>query len=248
MSPQRMRGLGRLLLIVGAIALLVVGYQVYVTDWFTDARQSELKSELEAEWSANPTEDPTVAHPRPANPALPDEKISEVPLGESFAIIRIPSFGTDWAKVVLEGTDEEKLVDGPGHYVDTAMPGETGNFALAGHRVGKGSPFLNLDRLEPGDPIVIETAANWYVYRVVGPDDPNGVPDQQIVAPSDVDTIAPVPNAPDAVANGAYITLTTCHPKFSDEKRLVVHGALDGAPLSKADYPTAADVPALAEG
>ena len=42
-----------------------------------------------------------------------------------------------------------ELVEGPGHYVDSAMPGEQGNFALAGHRVGKGSPFLDLDQLRP---------------------------------------------------------------------------------------------------
>jgi sortase A len=70
------------------------------------------------------------------------------------------------------------------------MTGEAGNVAVAGHRVGKGSPFLDLDRLRPGDPIVVETADAWYEYRVLG--DPqtgdlsvavDGVPGRQIVDP-----------------------------------------------------------------
>lgn len=238
LTRTAVRGIGQTFITLGVIVLLFVVYELYVTDWFNNAKQSELRNELEHQWA----EDPTVA-----GPTLPTEKFSDVPLGQGFAIVRIPRFGADWAKVVLEGTEEEELVDGPGHYVNTAMPGEVGNFALAGHRVGKGSPFLNLDQLGPGDPIVIETADSWFVYRVLGADDPNGVPAQQIVPPTDVDVIEPVPNAPGVEANGAYITLTTCHPKFSAEQRLIVHGVLDGQPLPKSQYPQAADVPALLE-
>jgi sortase A len=85
-----------------------------------------------------------------------------------------------------------------------AMPGEPGNVAVAGHRVGKGSPFLDLDQLRPGDPIVVETADAWYEYRVLG--DPqsgdlsvtvDGVPGRQIVDPSAIGVIAPVPGQPE---------------------------------------------------
>ena len=229
------RGVGQLLVTAGLVVLLFVVYEVWVTDLFSDRKQTELSQELREDW----TEDPTV-------PTLPDGGISEVPLGQGFAFIRIPAFGEDYVKVVLEGTDEEELVEGPGHYVDSAMPGEQGNFALAGHRVGKGSPFLDLDQLEPGDPIVIETADTWFTYRVVGPDDPNGIPSQQIVLPSDVSVIAPTPNGPlDGPASGAYLTLTTCHPKFSARERLIVHAVLDGEPVSKTDAPDGP--PALTE-
>ena len=87
------------------------------------------------------------------------------------------------------------------------MPGEQGNVALAGHRVGKGSPFLELDKLRPGDPIVVETAQSWFVYRVLGDPstgdfgtDPSGIPGQEIVRPTDVAVIA---RTPDAAADGA---------------------------------------------
>jgi sortase A len=125
------------------------------------------------------------------------------------------------------------------------MPGEQGNFAVAGHRVGRGSPFLDLDRMQPGDPIVVETSDYWYVYRVLGDpatgdydSDPSGIPGQHIVRPENVEVISPSPGGPaDGAPSGAYLTLTTCHPKYSAEQRLIIHAALDGAPVSKATTP-----------
>ena len=49
----------------------------------------------------------------------------------------------------------------------------------------------------------------------------------EIVAPSDVDVIAPVPGDPGAVPTERLITLTTCHPMFSARERFIVHGVLD---------------------
>jgi sortase A len=221
------RGLGEALVSVGLILLLFVLYEVYVTDLLTDRRQAELTRELYADWDADP--------PVPG---------SQVP-GDAIAVLYIPRLGDDYRQVVLEGTAEEQLSQGPGHYLGTALPGEQGNLALAGHRVGKGSPFLELDRLRPGDPIVVETADTWVVYRVLGDPatgdftgDPSGVPGQQIVLPTDIDVISPVPGLDEnAPPDGAYLTLTTCHPRFSARERLVVHAVLDGAPTAKDDAP-----------
>ena len=47
------------------------------------------------------------------------------------------------------------------------MPGQIGNFAVAGHRVTYGKPFNEIATIKPGDAIVIETATTWYVYRAV---------------------------------------------------------------------------------
>ncbi len=125
------------------------------------------------------------------------------------------------------------------------MPGALGNFAVAGHRVGQGSPFLDLDLLRPGDPIVVETEQGWYVYRVIGDPvtgrftpDSNGVPGQQIVPPTATGAIAAVPySSTEAIPTDAYLTLTTCHPKYSAKSRLIIHATLDGAPLPKATHP-----------
>ncbi len=73
----------------------------------------------------------------------------------------------DAAYAVVEGTRNEDLRAGPGHYVDTQMPGEPGNFALAGHRIGTGAVFQHLDRLDACDAVVVETEFRWITYRVL---------------------------------------------------------------------------------
>jgi sortase (surface protein transpeptidase) len=219
--------LGELLVTGGLVVLLFVVYEVYVTDWLTAGRQEELAEELQATWAAEPVA---------GRPGVP---------GDAVAVLHVPRLGDDYRRVVLEGTDEDVLAQGPGHYEGTALPGEQGNVAVAGHRVGKGSPFLELDLLQPGDPVVVETADSWFVYRVLGDEasgevtgDPSGIPGQHIVAPTAVEVISPTPGSgPTDPATGAYLTLTTCHPRFSAEQRLIVHARLDGAALSKAQHP-----------
>lgn len=223
------RGTGELLVTAGLVLLLFVVYELFVTDLLTGRRQAELTEQIRDEWgSADST-------PR-----------AQVP-GDAIALLHIPRFGADYQQVVLEGALEEQLSQGPGHYPGTAMPGELGNVALAGHRVGKGSPFLDLDQLRPGDPVVLETRDSWFVYRMLPlTGDPSGIPGQEIVAPSDVEVIAPVPNSPGAEPTAAYLTLTTCHPRFSARQRLIVHAVLDGEPVAKAAAPDGP--PALTEG
>jgi sortase A len=117
--------------------------------------------------------------------------------------------------------------------------------ALAGHRVGRGSPFLDLDALRPGDPIIVETRTSWFVYRVLGDAasgnfgaDPSGIPGQEVVLPTNLSVISPTPGAAaTAPPSGSYLTLTTCHPRFSARQRLVIHAKLDGVGTSKADQP-----------
>ncbi len=232
------RGLGELLVTGGLVVLLFVVYALFVTDLLNERRQAQLDEQVQAEW-----EQPS-AMPEVAEPAL----------GAPIAVLHIPRLGTDYRRVVLEGTAEDQLRHGPGHYVGTAMPGQQGNVAFAGHRVGKGSPFLDLDLLRPGDPVVVETADSWFVYRVLGDRgsgdfaaDPSGIPGRRIIRPTELDVVSPTPGAAaDAPPSGAYLTLTTCHPRFSARERLVVHAELDGAPHSKIDVP--GGPPALREG
>ncbi|MEO9236648.1 MAG: class E sortase, partial [Jatrophihabitantaceae bacterium] len=161
-------------------------------------------------------------------------------------------FGKDFVKTVVQGTDDTSLNVGPGHYVNSQLPGQIGNFAVAGHRVGKGEPFLNLDQLRPGDKIVVQTASNWYIYTMLGDQsayaaalkltsasarsraieaalsapDSQGVPGREIVAPSAAQVIAPVPDHPDETPTRAMLTLTTCHPKYTANQRMIVHAVL----------------------
>jgi sortase A len=230
------RTVGELLVTAGLVVLLFVVYELFVTDLVAAGQQADLSEELQQEWAAGRVED---------RPAVP---------GDALAVLYVPRLGTDYRRVVLEGTGEEQLAQGPGHYAGTAMPGERGNLAIAGHRVGRGSPFLDLDQLGPGDAVVVETVDSWFVYRVLGDGAGDGVtgaaagiPGRHIVRPTDVEVISPVPGeAADVAPDGAYLTLTTCHPKYSAEQRLVIHAVLTDEGASKAAAPDGP--PALREG
>lgn len=242
------RGLGELLLTLGMVALLFVFYLVYVTDWISADKQADATAALQEQWR---------------NPGGP---VDGPLVGEGIARLYAPALGPDFAFTVLEGTDQDTLAIGPGHYVGTAMPGQPGNFALAGHRVGKGAPFLDLDLLESCDALVVETRDTWLIYRVLPMADEMagwaggkgaqqrcrgvaplpapypGVPGRQIVQPSRTEVIAPVPGFPDAQLppeqQAKLVTLTTCNPKFSARERLIIHAVL------VAEYPKGGAPPA----
>ncbi|WP_371878810.1 class E sortase [Amycolatopsis roodepoortensis] len=143
------RTVGELLITAGLVVLLFMVYEVYVTDLFSANKQSEASSELDGEWGKD----------RQLHPDLVD--------GKAFARIHIPVFGADFNFTIQEGTTEAALEVGPGHYKGTALPGEPGNFAIAGHRVGKGAPFNDLDNLSSCDQIIIETQTDFYIYKVL---------------------------------------------------------------------------------
>jgi len=249
-TPQRRdlgrtlaRGVGQTLITFGLVALLFVVYELWVTDILAARDQQALTEQIQEEWADAPTVTGPV--PAPQGPAAPFAPAPiDVGTGDPFAIVHIPRLDADYNRVVVEGVSQVELAQGPGHYIGTAMPGQPGNFAVAGHRVGRGSPFLDLDQMQPGDPIVVETADAWFVYRVLGDaatgnldTDPSGIPGMEIVPPTDVSVISPTPGDLSGTVTDAYLTLTTCHPKYSARQRLIIHARLDGAPLSKATAP-----------
>jgi sortase A len=227
------RSLGELLVTAGIVLLLFVVYELWVTDLLNAQAQSKLDQSLHDQWGASA---PGAAGATDHGPFA---------IGQAFAILHIPRLGADYSRVIVEGTTQDQLAQGPGHYLGTAFPGERGNVALAGHRVGRGSPFLDLDALRPGDPIIVETRTSWFVYRVLGDaasgnvgTDPSGIPGEEVVLPTKLSVISPTPGAAaTAPPSGSYLTLTTCHPRFSARQRLVVHAKLDGVGTSKADQP-----------
>ena len=234
------RGTGQTLITAGLVVLLFVVYELWVTNIFNAHTQHRLQATLEQQWSQG-------KDPLASGPAQPGTKIRDIPLGDGVALIRIPAFGADWAYTIVEGTGERELAEGPGHYTGTALPGEVGDFAVAGHRVGKGEPFLNLDKLRAGDAVVVETQTTWFVYCVIGAGqdnrscspgargaslsnvDANKVPGREIVSPSAGQVVLPVPNEPGATQpyRAGYLTMTTCHPKFTANQRMIVHAVLD---------------------
>lgn len=138
-----------------------------------------------------------------------------------MAVLRIPRFGSGFDPVIVEGVSQGDLKKGPGHYPGTAMPGEIGNFAVAGHRTGWGQPFHRLPELKKGDAINVEWQGRSFTYRVTR---------TEVVEPSDVGVVLPVPNRPGTEPDKARITLTTCTDRDRGGAyvhRLVVWGELN---------------------
>ena len=119
--------------------------------------------------------------------------------------------------MVVEGVGDDDLAKGPGHFPGTALPGKVGNFAVAGHRATHGEPFAYLDKLEVGDPVVVETVDGWLVYDVTW---------VRILSPSATEVLAPVAGHPGEKASQRTMTLVTCNPRWSSTERLVVGAQL----------------------
>ena len=139
--------------------------------------------------------------------------------GEAVARIVIPAIKMD--EIVVEGTDVDALRKGPGHYPWTPMPGQPGNASIAGHRTTYGAPFANIGSLRPGDRITVQTAQGEFVYEVLAQDSPTK--GYLIVSPDRVDLLRDKGNN--------LLTLTSCHPRFSNRQRIVVQAKLLGDPV-----------------
>ena len=134
--------------------------------------------------------------------------------------------------VVYEGESLNTLRKGPAHYLDTPLPGEPGNSAIAGHRTTYGAPFGRLNELKAGDPIIVETAAGIHTYVVRDPE--VALPGGDFISVHEGDGWGVVsPSDTWVVSNrdGAWLTLTTCHPKRSARQRLIVFAELVGTTL-----------------
>jgi sortase A len=198
-------GVGELLITAGVLVLLFVAWQLWWTDVVADRRQAQIVQALVDDFGAGRASDV-------GGDAFPD-------LGQekAFAVIRVPRFGADYARPVIEGTGRDVLALGVGHYDGSAAPGAVGNFAVAGHRTTYGRPFHDIDRLRAGDRVIVETAPTVYVYEIRS---------HEIVRPWQTEVIAPVPDQPGKAPTTAMITMTSCHPTYSARFRYVTHGAL----------------------
>ncbi|MFH8435298.1 class E sortase [Streptomyces sp. NPDC018007] len=207
------RLVGETFISLGVLMLLFVTYQL----WWTNVRAEQIAgketSRIQDEWASG-DRTPGVFAP-----------------GEGFALMHIPKL--DVVAPIAEGIDKEKVLDRGmiGHYgegeLKTAMPSDKqGNFAVAGHRNTHGEPFRYVNKLTPGDPIVVETRDAYYTYEMTG------ILPQ--TSPSNVSVIEPVPVGSGFEKPGRYLTLTTCTPEFTSTYRMIVWGKMvDERPRSK---------------
>jgi sortase A len=228
-TPQRknvLRILGSLC-IGGALFLAsVLVYRLWISNYFSDKAAEAAREELIATWGLNTGT--TIPFTTPAVTIAPAEvKPINAPTDqEAFALLYIPRIGNDvWATPIFEGVQSKQLNSGIGHYPQSQIPGEEGNFSLFGHRNSNGQPFINIQNLQVGDEAIVETKDFWFVYTLKH---------DKIVRPSAtwVTGTSRLPEL-ELAADASYkvITLITCEPRHSTDKRWVWWGVL------KAVYP-----------
>ncbi|WP_030685832.1 class E sortase [Streptomyces globisporus] len=209
------RVVGELFITFGVVMLLFVTYQLWWTNVRAGQETDRAKAQIEDTWAKGGE----------------DEKPGAFEPGKGFAIMYIPKL--DVVVPIAEGISKTDVLDKGmvGHYgegkLKTAMPADRqGNFAVAGHRNTHGEPFRYINRLKPGDPIVVETQNAYYTYEMA-----SILPQ---TSPSNVSVIEPVPKQSGFKGPGRYITLTTCTPEFTSTYRMIVWGRLvDERPRSK---------------
>ncbi len=192
--------LGRALIISGVLILLFVVYQLWGTGLVEGRSQDRLTKSFNERLAAPPPPS-RLGTAVPAPPPAPE--------GEAVALIKIPKIGVE--KAVVEGVGLPELKKGPGHFPTTPMPGQPGNAAMAGHRTTYGAPFFRLDEVEAGDPILVTTRQGAFRYEVA---------ERKVVSPDETEVL-------DATDDNR-LTLSTCEPRFSAARRLIVVAMLKG--------------------
>ncbi|MFF7752123.1 class E sortase [Streptomyces sp. NPDC007971] len=199
------RAIGEVFITTGVLMLLFVTYQLWWTNVRAHAQAGSETHQLQNDWASG-KRSPGVFEP-----------------GQGFAILHIPAL--DVVAPIAEGVSNKKVLDKGmvGHYgegaLKTAMPSaKTGNFGLAAHRNTHGEPFRYINRLKPGDPVVVETQDTYFVYKVT-----STLP---VTPPSNTGVLSPIPRGSGFTEPGRYITLTTCTPEFTSKYRLIVWGKM----------------------
>lgn len=203
---------GELLVTLGVILMLFVGYKTLIQDNLVGSRQSA--------WAKGYTD---------RVPFVELDQVSKE--ADIFGRMYVPRFGGDWTRLIAEGTRWHPVLNeiGIGHYVHTAMPGEVGNFAIAAHRGGFGGAFRDIDKLQAGDLVYIETKNTWFIYKYL---------ETETVLPTDVGVIASVPARLNGAKYGSrYLTMTSCTPIFVNTERIAVWFELERTMSTKAGMP-----------
>ncbi|GAB79088.1 class E sortase [Austwickia chelonae] len=207
--------IGELLITFGLLVLLFVGWQVWWVTRAASQASATVVSDLGREF-ADPALTGTSSTPGPAPATASALTNAGTPTGKAFGLITVPRLGNG-PQPVLQGTSTAQLDKGIGHDPTSAMPGQIGNFATAGHRDTYSHPYNRIDALREGDSIVVEVKDGWSVYRV---------DNSKIVLPHQVEVFAPVPDRVGATPTESWMTLIACEPHWTAQKRWVVHAKL----------------------
>ena len=216
---------GEIFITAGALMGLFLGWHLMWNDAIQGERQNQSAMELAEQWEApkvapsDKTQNPEANRPSDEEPpvtALPAE-------GQAFALLYVPRFGDDYVRSIAEGVDLETVLNsrtlGIGRYLESDQLGAVGNFALAGHRTTWGATFGEIGELRIGDRIYVEVPEGWHSYQFRN---------LEYVWATEVDVLNSFPKMKVEEPGTRVITLTSCHPRFSEAERIIAYGLYEG--------------------
>jgi sortase A len=228
-NPMRRFGhiLSIALITAGVLVVADVGitlaYQEPLSSIYSSIKQGEKENQLktlESEFltqsdvkeidQAKQTKDPQVRKQAisASIAQLAQRLVDESKPGDALGRIEAPGMA-GLNMVFVQGTDEASLELGPGHYPETAMPGQDKTVAIAGHRTTYLAPFRHIDSLNPGDKITLKMPYGTFVYSVQK---------SEIVDPSDVGIIHDT--------GYERLVLSACNPLYSASQRYIIFARL----------------------
>jgi sortase A len=217
---------GELLITAGVVMLLYVAYTLWFTNSVSDATTSRLSQSFIEQIEKQRLEPaasqaPLVSEAEEPEPQPDEQQVAAAqsfqPL-EPFALLYIPRLRNQvWAEPLVSGISYRALASGVGHYPSTELPGEVGNFAIAGHRATNGEPFAYFERLEVGDRVFVQTLEGWFEYELRS---------DKIIQETEVWVLDDNPEGQGFEPGSRLITLTTCDPRWNSYQRWAWWGEL----------------------
>jgi sortase A len=127
--------------------------------------------------------------------------------GDPIGRLKIGRIGL--SMMVVQGTDDETLKKGPGHYEPSDVPGEGHLIYVAGHRTTYLAPFADINDIRIGDYVTFTVPYGTFTYRVT----------RHYVVPSDQLSVL-------RDHGREILRLQACHPRFFATHRYIVDAAL----------------------
>ncbi|MDA7814611.1 class E sortase [Pontimonas sp.] len=218
---------GEVSLTLGVVLGLFWVWHLVVNDWIQGAQQSSYAQSVAEQWEepvVEPSDDEDLEEKSvPVATSLEPPVNGDVSRGESFALLYVPRFGSNYVRAIAEGVDLPTVLNDPqlgiGRYPESSDLGELGNFAIAGHRTTFGAPFAKIDELRVGDRFYVEVDQGWHSYEFRN---------LEYVLPTAMDVLNEFPRIQGDDPSTRIITLTSCHPRFSDAERIIAYGVYEG--------------------
>ncbi|MGX1751095.1 class E sortase [Glutamicibacter protophormiae] len=205
---------GELLITLGIVLMLYVAWEL----WWTNIDSAQAQQEVTNNLVEN-LGDVVIPETNDDDEDFGPAPVAKIGAGETFGIMYFPTWGADGTyHPVTNGVGDDVINSlGIGHYPNTQLPGEKGNFAVAAHRQTHGQVFWDIDKLHEGDKIYLQTKDGYYTYTWSK---------TEIVNPSDGEVLLPVPHQLGVEPTDSILTMTTCHPKYTTRQRMIAYSEL----------------------